>query len=57
MIKTSYCKISQKISEEYKIEFTGFLSKGGIPQRPKIEPNTNGKKVNEMSPNDILLYS
>jgi len=26
-------------------------------QRPRIEQNMNGKKVNEIIPNDILLYS
>jgi hypothetical protein len=30
--------------------------RGWIAQRPRIESNTNGEKVNGMILNDILLY-
>lgn len=26
-------------------------------QRPKLEPNTTGKKISKINPNNILLYA
>lgn len=28
-----------------------------MAQRPRIEPNINGEKINVMMPKDIMLYS
>lgn len=48
---------SQKLAAES--ETTPTLSVRSLTgrKRPVIEPNMNGKNVNEMSPKDILLYS